>query len=137
MRPSGRHTKSYYRARRRQGNRLGALTGIAGAAFYVAQRVRSWDRTKAGRAHATVVAHYVDKRNELLLATALAIVGVALLLWFLGHLKAVIDRAEGAHGRLGTVTLAAWIAWLVTVFAGATLSVAIIWRGPRRSSRTL
>jgi hypothetical protein len=63
----------------------------------------------------------------------LALLALACLLWFLGYLRAFLAEAEGDHAPLATVTVAAWIALLVIVVAGAAPLTALIWRGAGRA----
>ena len=112
-----------------ESSRLGPLTGLAGAIMYVASAFVPGSAPKPDASTAEVVAHYVDKRGQLLVATLLASIAIALLLWFLGYVRVTLERAGGPGPRLATVTVAAWVALVVIGTVGATLSIAIIWRG--------
>lgn len=112
-----------------ESSRLGALTGVAGAALYVASAIVPGSAPKPDAPTAQVVAHYVDKRGPLLVATVLATIAIASMLWFLGYVKETLEQAGPLGSRLATVTVAAWLAALVIASVGAILSIAVIWRG--------
>lgn len=76
-----------------------------------------------------IISHLSDHRDAELAGFLLAIVAVALLFWFLGYLRDVLDRAEGDRSALANVTLVSWVALLVIAVAGAVPLVAVAWRG--------
>ena len=107
---------------------LGALTGLAGAVLYVASAFVPGSAPTPDASTTQVVAHYVDKRGQLLVAALLATIAIASLLWFLGYVKETLERAGPPGPRLATVTVAAWVVLFVIGSVGAMLSIAIIWQ---------
>lgn len=109
--------------------RLGTAAGVAGAVLYVVSAFTAGTVLKPDASLSQIIGHLSDKRNALLVGVLLATIAVGLLLWFLGYLRAFLAEAEGGGEPLASVTLAAWVALLVIVVAGAAPMTAVIWRG--------
>lgn len=110
---------------------VGAASGAAGAVVYAVSAFTAGSPLKPDASTQTVVAHLADKRDALLSGYLLAVVAVALLFWFVGYLRAFLADAEGGHAPLASVTLAAWVALLVTAVGGAVPLVVVTWEGAR------
>jgi hypothetical protein len=84
-----------------------------------------------------VVTHLHDHRSGLLGGTVLTLVGLALLLWFLGYLRALLAGVEDEGAPLATVTVASWVALFVLVGAGSIPLNVVVWRGADQVDPTL
>jgi len=110
-------------------SRSGAAAGAAGAVVYVASAFAAGSPLAPDASVSKVVAHLSDKRGALLAGVVLAVLGVGLLLWFLGYLRSFLAQLEGGRAPLAGVTAASWVTLLVIVAAGATPLTAVVWRG--------
>jgi len=109
--------------------RLGTLAGLVAAVLYAISAFVPGSPMKPDASLADVTAHYEDKRGALLVATMLATIAVALLLWFLGYVRRAIEEVDGPSSALGTITIVSWVGLLVVASVGASLSIAVVWRG--------
>ncbi len=110
-------------------SRAGTLTGLAGAALYVAGALLPGSAPKPEAATSQVIAFFVDKRGALLTGFSLELLAFGLLLCFLGYLHAVIAGTRPSSSALATSMVAAWVATVAIVAAGTLPAIAIIWRG--------
>jgi hypothetical protein len=110
-------------------SRAGALTGLAGAALYVAGALVPGSAPQPDATASQVIAFFADKRDSLLAGFSLELVGLGLLLCFLGYLRAVIAGAHPSGSALATSMVAAWVATVAIVAAGTLPAIAIIWGG--------
>jgi hypothetical protein len=110
-------------------SRLGAASGAAGAVVYVVSAFAAGVPLKPDATLVHVTAYLSDRRAGLLAGDLLGLIAVALLLWFLGYLRAFVAEVEGGKAPLASVTLASWVALLLIVLAGDAPLVAVVWRG--------
>ncbi len=108
--------------------RAGAAAGAAGALVYVASAYTAGTPLKPDASVQKVVSHLSDKRGGVLTGVLLAAVAVALLIWFLGHLREFL-AVEGGSAPLANVTMASWVALLVIAIGGTVPLTAVVWRG--------
>jgi hypothetical protein len=111
-------------------SRLGALTGLAGVAFYVVGVVLPGSAPKPDAATGQVIAYLADHRSTLLLGFALETIALALLLCFLGELRTVIAGTGGSGVPLASAMAAAWVVLLTIIAAALLPAIALVWRGP-------
>jgi hypothetical protein len=109
-------------------SRAGALTGVAGAVVYAIGVLLPGNAPKPDASVTRVIAFFVDKRGSLLTGTALELLAIGLLFWFIGYLRTVV-RAGDPQAPLATTMTAAWVATLAIAAAATLPAVAIIWRG--------
>jgi hypothetical protein len=113
-------------------SRVGAASGAAGAVVYAVSAFTAGSPLKPDASTQRVVTHLTDKRDALLSGFLLAVVAVALLFWFVGYLRAFLAEAEGGQAPLASVTLASWVALLITATAGAVPLAVVVWEGAGR-----
>lgn len=106
--------------------RVGAGSGAAGALVYVASAYTAGTPLKPDATVQQIVSHLADKRSALLLGVLLAVIAVALLLWFLGYLREFL-AVEGGSSELANVTLVAWVVLLVLAVGGSVPLTAVVW----------
>lgn len=110
-------------------SRMGAGAGVVGAVVYIVSAFTAGIPLKPDASVSKVVAHLSHQRGALLAGVLLALIGVGLLLWFLGYLRSFLAQLEGGSAALAGVTTVSWVTLLVIVVAGATPLAAVIWRG--------
>jgi hypothetical protein len=111
-------------------SRAGALTGLAGAALYLAGALLPGSPPKPDATASQVVAFFAARQGSLLAGFSLELVAVGLLLCFLGYLRTVIAHAgHRSSSALATSMVAAWVATVAIAAAGTLPAIAIIWRG--------
>jgi hypothetical protein len=113
-------------------SRFGAASGAAGAVVYVVSAFAAGVPLKPDASLSHVTAYLSDRRGGLLAGYLLALVAVALFLWFLGYLRGFLAEVEGGKAPLASVTLGSWVALLLVVLAGNTPLIAVVWRGAAR-----
>jgi hypothetical protein len=118
-------------------SRAGAGAGVAGAVVYLVGAFIGGAPLKPDDSIDKVVAHLHAHRSGLLAGMALTLVGLALFLWFLGYLRAMLSGVEGEGAPLATVTVGSWISLFVLIgAAGVPLNV-VVWRGADQIDPTL
>ena len=117
--------------------RAGAGAGLAGAVVYVVGAFMGGTPLKPDDPIDKVVNHLSDHRSALLGGVVLTLVGLALFLWFLGYLRALLAGVEGDGAPLATTTVAAWVALFVLVGAGGIPLDVVVWRGADQVDPTL
>lgn len=110
-------------------SRAGALSGLAGAALYVAGALLPGSAPKPDAATSQVIAFFAARHGSLLTGFSLELVALGLLLCFLGYLYTVIAGAHPSSRPLATSMVAAWVATVAIAAAGTLPAIAIIWRG--------
>lgn len=114
--------------------RAGALAGLAGVIFYVIGVLLPGSAPRPDAATSVVVAFFVHHRSALLTGFALQLIALVFLLWFLGHLRALVAAVDGPAA---TTMTAGWVV-LVTIVGISTLpAMALIWRGAAATSPDL
>jgi hypothetical protein len=110
-------------------SRVGALSGLAGAALYVVGALLPGSAPKPDAATSQVIAFFAARQGALLTGFSLELLALGLLLCFLGYFHAVIASAHPSSSVLATSMVAAWVATVAIVAAGTLPAIAIIWRG--------
>jgi hypothetical protein len=110
-------------------SRFGAASGAAGAVVYAVSAFAAGTPLKPDASLSRVIAYLSDRRGGLLLGDLLALLALALLVWFLGYLRAFLAEVEGGKAPLASITLVSWLALLLIVLAGNAPLVAVVWRG--------
>lgn len=114
-------------------NRLGAGAGLAGVVCYLVGAFLPGSPLKPDAATDSIVSHLADHRRSVLIGYALTLMGLALLVWFLGYLRAVLAEAEAEHGSSGsplaTVTTVSWVLLFAIAGAGGAGVSVVAWRG--------
>jgi hypothetical protein len=111
-------------------SRVGALSGLAGAALYLVGALLPGTAPKPDAATSQVIAFFVARRGSLLTGFSLELVAVGLLLCFLGYLHTVVAGARHpSSSRLATSMVAAWVVTVAIAAAGTLPALAVIWRG--------
>ena len=80
-------------------DRWGAAAGFATLALVAAAMAFEHGGPPAGAPDTEVAVFFAAHASTLLVQSLLFLVGAALLLWFLGALRAVLAAAEGGTGR--------------------------------------
>ena len=110
--------------------RAGALTGLAGAALYLAGALLPGSAPKPDAATSQPIAFFAARHGSLLTGFSLELIALALLLCFLGYLHTVIAHADHpSSSALATSMVAAWVTTVAIAAAGTLPAIAIIWRG--------
>lgn len=117
-------------------SRIGALTGVAAAVFYVVGALIPGTAPSPTASTAKVAAFLLDKRSALLAGLVLELVAVGLLIWFLGCLYVVIANAHTGSGAAVTM-VASVVLSIAGVIAGTVPVIAIAWRGAPLPSAAL
>lgn len=106
----------------------GVVAGAAGAVVYIVSAFTAGTPLKPDASDQKVVSHLSDKRSGVLVGVLLAVIAVALLVWFLGYLREFL-AVQGGSPALANVTLASWVALLVVTIGGTVPLTAVVWRG--------
>jgi hypothetical protein len=93
-------------------DRWGAAGGFAALAVVAAAMVFENGGPPAGASDPEVTAFYVTHARALLVQSLLFLVGAALLLWFLGCLRAFLAAAEEGTGRYSGMVFGAGVAYV-------------------------
>ena len=121
--------------------RAGAGAGLVGAVLYVVSAFVAGSPPKPDDSTATIVAHLQDKRDALLIGSVLALVGLALFLWFLGYLRSLLAEAEASIGEpgapLATITLTSFVVLFAVISGGGAALNVVVWRGAGSFDPTL
>jgi hypothetical protein len=110
-------------------SRPNALTGLAGAVVYAIGTLLPGTAPKPDASVPQIVTYFTDQRGSLLVGTALELIGAALLLWFVSHLRGVLAASETEESGLTTVMILAWVSTVVIAITGTVPALALIWRG--------
>lgn len=89
----------------RQWERIGAGAGIAFVVLLVASAFMVPVAPHIDASTAKITAYVNDHRNALLAAQVVLALSVLALIWFVGHLRHVLDRAEGGAEALSAIVL--------------------------------
>lgn len=108
---------------------VGAATGAVGALVYVASAFTTGKPLRPDVSTTQVVQRLSAHQRGEMASFLLAIVAFALILWFLGYLRALLAEAEEDHSPLATITTVSWIALMIIVVAGTIPLVAVDWLG--------
>ncbi len=109
--------------------RAGAGAGVLGVVCYLVGAFLPGNPLKPDAATDSIINHLADHRRSVLIGYALTLVGLALLLWFLGYLRALLAEAEGGGGPLATVTAVSWVLLFAVAAAGGAGITVVAWRG--------
>src|ERR1035437_6924973 len=85
--------------------RLGALAGAVGAILVGVSVFAAGSPLKPDASSSQVIAYLEARRGGLLLGYLLGVIGLALLLLFLGHFHAFLAEFEGGGAPLASVAL--------------------------------
>lgn len=108
--------------------RAGAASGVAGALVYAVSAFTAGAPLKPDASLQNVVSHLSDQRSGVLVGVLLAVIAVALLVWFLGYFREFL-AVEGGSPALSNVTLVSWVALLLVAVGGTVPLAAVVWRG--------
>lgn len=70
---------------------------------------------------AKIAAFYQEEQSAILTTAILNLISAAFLLWFIGSLRSVLRRAEGAVGRVSAIAFAGGIAGVALLMAAASV----------------
>jgi hypothetical protein len=106
-----------------------SLTGLAGAVAYVIGAVLPGSAPKPDASVAAIDTFFTGARGLLLTGVAIELVGVALLIVFVGCLyRLMVSAGDAYHGWAATM-LVAFTSTVTVVAAGTVPAIAVIWRG--------
>jgi hypothetical protein len=71
--------------------------------------------------------YLVDDGGNILLAATMGALAAFCFLWFLGMLRAILERAEGAQGRLSAVAFGAGLVTITLATTASLPTVALAW----------
>jgi len=109
--------------------RASAACGAVGAVLFVAGAFTAGSPLRPDAATPEIVTHLSADRDALLGGYLLSILGVALLIWFVGYLVVFVASTEGERTPLSAITLASWVGLLAVVFGGGMPLMAVVWSG--------
>lgn len=107
--------------------RVSAASGAVGAVLFVASAFTAGSPLRPDAATPEIVTHLSADRDALLAGNLLSLLGVALLIWFLGHLVALVASTEGERAPLSSITVASWVGLLAIVLGGGAPLMAVVW----------
>ena len=100
--------------------RYGAAAGVLFVALFVVSLFMVPTPPHIDDSNAKVVKYFVDNRTAILASCLVGVFAVVFFLWFVGHLRHVLDRAEGGAEAISPIVFAAGAA---TAGAGAIASL--------------
>lgn len=109
--------------------RAGAACGAVGAVLFVAGAFTAGNPLRPDAVTPEIVTHLGADRDALLAGYLLSLLGVALLIWFVGYLVAFVASTEGERTPLSAITLTSWVGLLAVVFGGGIPLMAVVWSG--------
>jgi len=105
--------------------RLGALSGVGFVVLLLLSTFLYPQQPRVDAAPAVTLAWVHGHRTAIQTGMVLGLFGAALLLWFVGHLRHVMDRVEGPGGRLAPIVFGSGIA-VAVVSALAALPTTLL-----------
>lgn len=103
----------------------GRLAALAGVAFFVLGLVGTLivsDDPGFAADPTRIAAFYEGEDSAILLSSTLYLVGVVFLLWFAGHLRGVLRRAEGGEGGLAATAFGGLVAGAAMLLGAAAVN---------------
>ena len=99
--------------------RYGAAAGIAFAVLVLISFFMVPSPPHVNASSVKIGDYYTNHRNTILTANLLAAFGALAFIWFLGHLRHVLNRAEGGVEALSPIVYGAGMATVVVAIVGA------------------
>jgi hypothetical protein len=103
----------------RQWERVGAASGIGFVALLLVSVFVAPSPPHIDASTAKILTYYSDHRTALLTGAMLGGLAGIFFLWFLGHLRHVLQRAEGGVEALSPIVFASGVATVAIAFVGS------------------